>query len=319
MSKEITVPASFIPRWYQLQMFQAMDGIEGRPETKKKRCFLRWHRRAGKDKACLAYMFKEMVRRKGIYYYFLPSYQQGRKIIWEGIDRDGFKFLDHMPKELIARKNNQEMLLELTNGSIFRVIGTDNIDTVVGTNPIGCVFSEYSLQDPQAWEFIRPILSENGGWAIFNGTPRGRNHMYEMDIRVKNTDNWYYSELQTLWLNDSNYSAVVAVEQIAEEKDTGMDQDMIEQEYGVSYTAGVKGTYYMDNIEQARKEGRIGSFVYDDHRYVDTFWDLGVDDSTAIWFRQIDGNRIIWIDYYENDGKDINPLTRCIHWYEHNQ
>lgn len=305
--KVITVPANFTPRDYQLELFQALDGVEGRPETKKKRAFLRWHRRAGKDLGCLAYMFKEAVRKPGIYYYFLPSYQQGRKIVWEGMTKDGMKFLDMLPdtKEIRKRTNNQEMLIELTNGSIFRVIGTDNIDTIVGTNPIGCIFSEYSLQDPRAWEFIRPILAENGGWAVFNGTPRGRNHMYEMDIRVEENKNWYYSTLQTLWADKKNYTGIVSPEQIAEERNTGMDEETVEQEYGVSYAAGMKGAFYSDCVEQARSEGRIGLFDHDANKWVDTFWDLGIDDSTSIWFRQLDGNRIIWIDYMEDSGKDI--------------
>lgn len=309
---KLQVPYNFVPRKYQLDLFRAMDGVAGRPETKKKRAFLRWHRRAGKDKCCLAYMFKEMVSRKGIYYYFLPNYQQGRKIIWEGIDKDGFKFLDHMPRDLVSRINNQEMMMELTNGSIFRVIGTDNIDTIVGTNPLGCVFSEYSLQDPQAWAFIRPILAENDGWAIFNGTPRGRNHMYELDKKVRMNYNWYYSELQTLWPDRPNYSGIVSQEAIQEERDSGYDEDTIEQEFGVSYSAGIKGSFYADQISHARAQGRIGYYPASDHLYVDTFWDLGKSDSTAIWFRQVDGRKIVWIDYWEGNKTEIPQIVHML-------
>jgi phage terminase large subunit len=309
----ISVPFNFIPRDYQLEMFQAMDGIEGQPETRMKRAFLRWHRRCGKDKACLAYMLKEMVARKGIYYYFLPNYQQGRKIIWEGIDKAGFKFMEHMPGfttpgkpgSLVKRVNNQEMLMELTNGSIFRVIGTDNVDTIVGTNPVGCVFSEYAIQDPRAWDYIRPILAENGGWAIFNSTPRGRNHMYAMDLKVKRSDKWYYSELQTLYTDEPNYTGMVTMEAIDDERESGMDEDTIAQEFGVSYSAGTKGAYYSDMVARAWKNKHIGSFPYDPDRLVNTHWDLGYDDSTAIWFSQNDGSSINFIDYFEASGKPI--------------
>ena len=301
MSKDLIVPAGFVPRDYQLALYQAMDGVDGKPETKKKRALLRWHRRAGKDKACLAYMFKEMVRRTGIYYYFLPNYQQGRKIIWEGIDRDGFKLLHHMPQELVKRMNNQEMMFELTNGSIFRVIGTDNIDSIVGTNPVGCVFSEYSLQDPRAWVFISPILAENEGWAIFNGTPRGRNHMYKLENAVRNRQDWFTSALTVA---DTGLEARL-LEKIDEDRDIH-GEDYVQQEYYVAYSAGMKGAFYADQIEKARAQGRVGTYPPDDHRWVDTFWDLGVDDSTAVWFRQIDGSRIIWIDYMEETGKPIS-------------
>ena len=282
-----------------------MDGVQGDPNTKKKRAFLRWHRRAGKDLTCFSYMAKEMVSRRGIYYYFLPNYQQGRKIIWEGMDREGIRFMDRMPKELIKRIQNQEMIMELTNGSIFRVIGTDNIDSIMGTNPIGCVFSEYSLQDPQAWEFIRPILAENDGWAVFNGTPRGRNHMYELELRIRGHKDWYFSEAQTLWPDRPNFTGAVTQGAIEAEREAGMDDDTIEQEFGVSYSAGVKGAYYSDVLERARTEERLGSFPYNNQKLVDTFWDIGTSDDTSIWFRQLDGNKRIWIDYFSDNGHDV--------------
>jgi hypothetical protein len=250
-------------------------------------------------------MAKEMYARRGAYYYFLPNYQQGRKIIWEGMDREGNRFLDRMPKELIRRVQNQEMIMELNNGSIFRVIGTDNIDSVVGTNPIGCVFSEYSLQDPRAWEFIRPILAENGGWAIFNGTPRGRNHMFELEQKIRGHKDWFFSEAQTLWVDRPHYTGAVKPAVIQAEREGGMDEDTIEQEFGVSYSAGVKGAFYSEQIERARADGRVDSYVYDDQRTVDTFWDLGMGDDTSIWFRQLVGNKRIWIDFLQDRGKDI--------------
>ena len=313
MSKVITVPKDFVPReTYQLPFFQAMDGVAGDLSTKKKRAFLRWHRRAGKDLTCFAYMAKEMAHRRGIYYYFLPNYQQGRKIIWEGMDREGQRFMDRMPKELIKRVQNQEMIMELTNGSIFRVIGTDNIDSIMGTNPIGCVFSEYSLQDPRAWEFIRPILAENEGWAVFNGTPRGRNHMYELEQRIRGHEDWYFSEAQTLWPDRPHFTGAVRASAIEAEREAGMDDDTIEQEFGVSYSAGVKGAFYSEQIERARSDERIGSYVHDDQRTVDTFWDLGMGDDTCVWFRQIVGNKRVWIDFLQDRGKDIGYYVTAL-------
>jgi len=300
VSNVIQVPNNFTPRDYQLALFQAMDGIQGRPETKKRRALLRWHRRAGKDKACFCYMVKEMVQRVGVYYYFFPTYQQGRMAMWEAVDKDGFKLLDHLPDHFVARKSNQDMLLELTNGSIFRVVGTDNIDRIVGTNPVGCVFSEYSLQDPVAWTFISPILAENGGWAIFNGTPRGRNHMYKLEMAMSKRDSWFISALA---VNDSGLEDLLR-EKISEDREIHGD-DYVEQEYYVAYSAGVRGAIFMDHIEKARQSGRIGTYAYDYSKYVDTFWDLGVGDATSIWFRQTQGNQVVWIDYYEDTGKDL--------------
>lgn len=290
-----------------MEFLKAMDGIEGRPETRIKRALLRWHRRAGKDKACWCYLVKEACRQSGVYYYFFPTYAQGRKVIWEEVS-DGFKLLDHIPKELIKRVNNQEMVIELTNRSIIRIIGTDNVDAVMGTNPVGCVFSEYAMQDPVAWELIRPILMVNKGWAVFNSTPRGRNHMYDLELNVKDDPQWYFSALQTIHegYGDAVYSALVPMKDLEQQMKEGATWQYIEQEFGVSYTAGVQGAFYMDLINRTRDMGRVGEFPYDPHLYVDTFWDLGIDDSTAVWFRQIKGDRCTFIDYFESSGKDLS-------------
>ncbi len=294
----IVLPYLFDPRYYQIPLFKAMD-------SGKNRAFLRWSRRAGKDLTCFNLMIKKAVERIGSYFYFLPSYSQGRKIIWEGADKEGIRFLSHIPESLIKAKNNNEMKLELVNGSIIRIIGTDNIDSIVGTNPIGVVFSEFALQDPAAWDMIRPILAQNKGWAIFNGTPRGKNHMYELESNIRGMDNWFFSEIQSLWPDLPNYYQVITQEDIRQERESGMVESLIEQEYGVSYAAGVQGAYFAEHVQKARDQNRIGKFPPNDHLWVDTFWDLGFRDDNPIWFRQTEGRAKIWIDYYEDKGHDI--------------
>lgn len=303
--KTIQVPVNFNPRWYQLEVFQALDrGI--------KRVFMRWHRRAGKDLTCMAYVGKAMVERPGIYYYVLPSYAQGRKIIWEGQDKQGNKFLHKIPQELVVRQNNQEMILELSNGSIFRVVGADadKVDQLVGTNPIGIVLSEFGVEDSfsKVLDFFRPILKENGGWLMINGTPRGRNHMYTLENKIKNNKLWFFSALQTIapGYPTGRYTGIQTEANIQEERDDGMSEPMIEQEYGVSYTATSRGRIYEREIVRARKDGRIGAFPHDPNILVDTFWDIGVSDATSIWFTQRVGNKRMIIDYYEAEGKQIN-------------
>jgi phage terminase large subunit len=150
-TESITLPHKFNPRDYQLPLMSQV------PAFYKRGVFVH-HRRAGKDKTAWNKVICEAVKKKAGYYFFYPTYAQGRKAIWEGIDpRTGLKFLDHIPAELIKRKRDDDMLLELINGSIIQVIGTDKFNNVMGTPPYGCVFSEYSLQDPRAWEYIRPI------------------------------------------------------------------------------------------------------------------------------------------------------------------
>lgn len=295
-SEVVTIPHNFEPREYQLPLFRAMDsGI-------LRACVI-WHRRAGKDKSLLNLVAKKMFERVGSYYYFFPTYNQGRKILWEGMDRDGFRFLDHIPESLRKSVNNQEMRLELTNGSILRVIGTDNIDSIVGTNPIGAVFSEYALQDPLAWDFIRPIMAENGGWAVFNFTPRGKNHGYTLWTMAEASPHWF---TQRLTVDDTGAirAEVLATERTEMFAKDGNDAHYM-QEYYVSFEAPVQGSYYGTQMLRAEEDGRITSVPYDPRVPVDTFWDLGIGDSTAIWFTQNVGREIRVIDYYETSGEGL--------------
>ena len=176
--REISLPYKFEPREYQTPVFEAFDnGI--------RRFCMVWHRRAGKDKLCWQVMIRAMVTNPGNYFYFFPTYAQARKAAWEQVDKAGFKFLDHLPRVMRERVLDKEMFIEMKpqyGGSTVRFIGADRIDAIVGTNPKGIVFSEFSLMNPNAWELFRPVLLENEGWAIFNGTPRGRNHFYSMRV-----------------------------------------------------------------------------------------------------------------------------------------
>jgi phage terminase large subunit len=299
MPTQILLPYKFEPREYQLPMFRDLDnGVKRLVEI--------WHRRAGKDKSLINLVAKKMLERVGAYYYFFPTYAQGKKILWEGADRTGFRFLDHIPKELRVRTDNGEMLIELKNGSIFRVVGTDKIDSVVGTNPIGCVFSEYALQNPNAWSFIRPILQENGGWAVFNYTPRGDNHGRTLFEAAQSRDGW---NVHLLTAKDTGVFTPEQLEQerreLIEEHGDAEGQALFDQEYMCSFDAPVVGSYYGSLMRQAEDQGRIMSIPYDPLVPVDTWWDLGVGDSTAIGFVQQVGNEIRAIDYYETNGEGI--------------
>ena len=313
--KTISIPYNFVPRSYQLEVFQALDGHQGKPETRKKRVLLRWHRRAGKDKCCWCYMIKEAALRPGNYFYVLPTKEDARKILWNNTDpHTGFRLLDHLPTEVIKRRSNQEMSLELNNGSTIQVVGFDkNPDAARGVSCAGVVFSEFAFADPESYKVLMPSVREANGWAVFNSTPNGRNHFYDLWRSTHKSNNWFVSLLQTLWSNRPGYSGLVGsatIKQIKEEE--GLTQDDIEREYGVSFSSGTQGSYYTDSIELAYSSGRVTDFVYDDTLKVDTFWDLGIDDSTAVWFRQKRGNKLIFIDYHEESGKDLQHFVKVL-------
>ena len=120
-----------------------------------------WHRRAGKDSLALNWTAVSAFKEKGLYWHLAPEQSQVRKIVWDGIDKQGRRIIDQVwPEALRKNKNSQEMKIELVNGSIWQCVGSDNYNSLVGSNPRGVVFSEYSLADPDAWDMIRPILAE---------------------------------------------------------------------------------------------------------------------------------------------------------------
>lgn len=217
---EITIPHKFNPRTYQLPFLEAMD-------NGYKRAFLVWHRRAGKDKECFNFMVKKAFERVGTYFYFLPEYAQAKKVIWDNIDNDGFRMLDHIPKEVVKSINKTELKIDLVNGSVIQLLGADTFDkSGVGTNPVGVVFSEYPINRPEIWGFVRPILKVNGGWAVFNGTPRGQNHAYELLKMAEGLPETWFTQILTV--EDTN---VLSKEDIDQERAEGMPQDLIDQEY----------------------------------------------------------------------------------------
>jgi hypothetical protein len=220
--------------------------------------------------------------------------------------RDGRKFIEHFPKEMWEAVNNTEMRLTLKNGSIYQVVGTDNVDRLVGANPVGVVFSEYSLQDPRAWDYIRPILAENGGWALFIYTARGRNHGYDMLNMARRNERWFQ---QTLTVDDTR---AISIEAVDEERESGMPEEMIQQEFYCSFDAPLVGSYYGTAMAKLLADGRLGSLPYEPRLEVHTAWDLGVSDSTAIVFYQKHGQEIRIIDYYEASGEGMAHYAKVI-------
>lgn len=299
-NNKITLPYNFEPRWYQIPLMNAICG------GKYKRAVVVWHRRAGKDKTLINITAVMSQMRVGSYYYFLPELKQAKKIVWDGIDREGFKFLNHFPDAIIEGKNEAELKIKFKNGSLFQLVGSDRFDSSMGTNPVGCVFSEFALQNPQGWNYIRPILRENGGWAIFNSTPRGKNHLYDLHMMAKDNPSWFG---QILTVRDTK---VLTEEEIQEERDAGMDEGLIQQEFYCSFSASTPGAYFAKEMSAADEQGRICGVPIETGIPVDTYWDLGIDDSTSIWFVQVTGREIRIVNHYENAGEGLSHYARIL-------
>lgn len=267
-----------------------------------KRAFKVWHRRSGKDRTDWNFTIVQSQLRVGTYYYFLPTYRQAKRTVWDARDKDGLSFRDHIPRELIHKENESELQIELVNGSVIQLIGADSfMDTGVGANPVGVVFSEYALISPKAYEFVRPILRENNGWAVFNMTPRGRNHahaLFETAKRLMMKDGSWFAQLLTVddtRLEDGSYA--VSPEEVQKDRDEGMPEELVQQEYYCSFSGSQEGSYFTKQLDQAALDGRIDLFPYDPMRLVHTAWDLGRGDANAIWFFQVHPGGARFIDY----------------------
>ncbi|HYR65789.1 MAG TPA: hypothetical protein VEP47_06645, partial [Reyranella sp.] len=303
MADTVRLPHQFAKRSYQRGVFKYF-------QTGGKHAVLVWHRRAGKDKTGLNLTIEQMFQRKGTYLHMFPTFNQGKRIIWDGIDANGLKYLDHFPPSIIADKAETEMQITLVNGSIWQIVGTDRVDRLVGTNPVGVVYSEFALHDPRARDYLRPILRENGGWELYLYTPRGKNHGWELYEMARHNPDWYCSRLT---VEDTRRDAagesaapVLSAEDLDADRREGMAEELIQQEYYVSFEAGLVGSYYGPQLAAARQQGRIGFVPHDPGLPVETAWDIGIGDSTAIWFKQLKGLEVRFIDYYEASGVGID-------------
>lgn len=308
---QIEIPYKFEPRPYQKPLLDAIrDGI--------KRAVYVVHRRGGKDKTCWNLTIREAIKKKGVYFYMLPTFAQAKKVIWDGIDKSGVAFLDHIPSEILSNLNNSEMKIELINGSIIQLVGTDNIDRVVGTNPIGVVFSEFSLMKEAVWEFIRPILAENGGWAVFNFTPRGTNHAWKVLQQAKDNSNWFTAVLSV------EDTGAIDKEALDEEKKS-MPEDLFQQEFMVKFIEGAtqcfknidESTYVVENGQKVRWDG-----IFKDTE--DKRFNLGIDlakyqDFTVITPFDLTTFRVGKQDRFNQIDWNLQKAKIELNWIRHNK
>jgi phage terminase large subunit len=250
----------------------------------------------------------------GNYWHMLPEAEQARKAIWNAVNpHTGKRRIDEAFPDTICTKLNNEMLVRFTNGSTWQLVGSDNYNSYVGSTPRGVVFSEWALANPSAWGFIRPILLENGGWALFITTPRGKNHVPAMAKAYRDDPAWFVEEL------DAVTTGVFTPEQLEAERRAYIAEHgeaegaaLFQQEYMVSYDAAVIGSYFGAEIAKAKAEGRITRVAYDPAVRVETWWDLGVGDSTAIWFVQHVHHEIRVIDHYEMTGEGLAHYAKVL-------
>lgn len=320
---EIQLPAdNWKPRTYQLPLWTYL-------ENGGKRAVQVAHRRWGKDEVALHYTCISAFKRVGNYWHMLPQINQARKVVWNAINPNtGRRRIDDIfPDKICIWKHEQEMAVKLKNGSIWQLVGSDNYNTIVGAPPVGIVFSEWAIANPMAWPYLSPILLENKGWALFIYTARPTKHAIDTYNFSKQNHAWF-GNLQTV-----DDTKVFEKKDLEEEKIQLMKlhgdefgEAMFLQEYYCSFTGAVLGAYFSKQIIQARNEGRITKVPWTPAIEVDTFWDLGIDDSMTIWFMQPIGKSYNFIDYYEASGFGLEHYAKLLkskpyvygnHWMPH--
>lgn len=275
------------------------------------------HRRFGKSVCAINHLQKGALtctKPRPRFGYIAPTYTQGKSIAWD--------YMQHYAHPIPGTGVNQsELRVDYPNGGQCRIYGADNPDSLRGIYLDGVVLDEYGLMAPNVFsEVIRPLIADRLGWVLFIGTPNGKNQFYDIVQQAKADPAWFFAEYR------ASQTGLIAASELASARQS-MTADEYAQEFECSFEASVKGAVYAREIIQAREAGRITRVPYDPALPVDTDWDLGVGDATAIWFSQtLYSGEVRLIDYYENSGLGLahyrqvlneKAYTYGTHWAPH--
>ena len=247
------------------------------------------HRRFGKLALTLLLSLYDLTRntqRQPRYAYIAPLYRQAKAIAWDMLSRYARVFAD-------TEINQAELRVDFPNGGQIRLYGADNPDSLRGIYLDGVVFDEYAQMRPRVWsEVVRPALADRKGWAIFIGTPMGKNHFYDLYQDAQDDPTWH-TALYTV--ADTN---VIPADELASARRM-MAPEQFAQEWQCSWESALVGSYYGSYLETAQAEDRVTRVPWEPNTPVHTAWDLGISDATAIWFLQPVGRMLHVIDYLE--------------------
>ncbi len=265
-------------------------------EQGKRRQGLFWHRRAGKDVFCLSIARNESRQRVGGYVHFFPKHIQAKRALWNGIDpKKSANFIDIAFGDQESHRNNTEMMVQMVNGSTWQLLGSDNYDRIVGGNIVGAFFSEWALCDPRAWDFIRPMILENNGFAFFITTFRGRNHAWQMAQNLKNNPDWHIDIMNVEQSRDADGNRIITDEMIDSERKSGMSEALIQQEYYCNPEATADGAIYGNQVEHLRHEPRRNLADWNPSRPVYCVWNFDLPVFAAFLMIQ-PGDRPLVLD-----------------------
>jgi phage terminase large subunit len=254
------------------------------------------HRRAGKTVADINELVIGSTRCRlpnPRFAYVAPQLNQAKDIAWT--------YLKDFTAFVPGRKvNESELWVELPGGARVRIYGADNPDRLRGLYLDGVVLDEFGDMDPTIWsQVIRPALSDRRGWACFIGTPKGKNAFHRLWVDSEADPDW------TRLMLKASATGLLDAKELADAR-KAMSDDEYAQEYECSFEAAVRGAYFGRELNRAEEEGRIASVPHDPRLQVHTAWDLGIADSTVIWFLQTSGRETRVIDVLKGEGVGLD-------------
>ena len=240
------------------------------------------------------------LKRIGTHVYLFPLHKQSRQVIWQGMDFDGRPFMRAVPESLVTKRNEARMEIDFFNGSKLILAGSNNYDGLMGTNPVTIIYSEFSLHNPLARQYLNPILIQNKGKEIIQFTPRGMNHAFEVYNQVKDLPDYHVEHLSVEQTFKHDGTRIITEEDVLRAKQMGMSEELIRQEFYVDFEVGNLGAYYTREMGDMVREGRICPIRPDPRLKLHSIWDLGGTDATAGILFQVTG-RYIHILYLLHD------------------
>jgi hypothetical protein len=260
------------------------------------------HRRFGKTVFCVNELIAKAAANRlerPRYAYVAPLFTQAKDVAWEYVKTQ----VAPIPGVGVSET---ELRVDLPGGARIRLYGADNPDRLRGLYLDGVVLDEYAQIHPRLWaEVVRPALADRQGWAIFIGTPMGRNQLYDIYEQGKTQPDWFTA------LFRAGETGIIPAEELAAAR-RAMSEEQYAQEFECSFDAAIMGAYYGKLLAAAERQGRIGAVPWEPALPVHTAWDLGIGDSTAIWFCQRAGRETRLIDYYEASGVGLDHYARAL-------
>jgi len=271
-------------------------------ETQKRWSVVIAHRRAGKTMAKVNRLIRTALtctKPEPRTAYIAPLLKQAKDVAWTYLKRYGLVIPG-------AEANESELRVDFPNGGRVRLYGADNPDGMRGIYLDDCALDEYADMRPSVLpEIIRPALSDRRGALTVGGTPKGHNDLHKLWMQAKDDSDWFTLELR------ASKTGLVAPDELESARKL-MTPEQYAQEYECSFEAAITGAYWGREMALAEEAGRVCRVDVDRGAEVHTAWDLGVRDSTAIWFFQVLAGGINVVDFYEASGVGLDHYAETL-------